>query len=264
MNGTSLVLRLQHIINFSEQESNVDARIARYLLQNLHKETISLSKVSEACYTSSSSISRFAQKIGYKNFNELKTGFQEAHIDKEEMKLDVSATRKMDLYEDKEFIKHNTRIIIQDLEQYLQEIDLQVIEHLCELIFQYPNVSLYATAIPGNIAEMIQHQLLTIGKYVECYPLILDQVNSSKRLDENSLAIFISLEGSYVMQKRLTLGITGSPAHSVLITQNPTMKLSTNFNEIVSLGSHSHVDSGKYKLLLFVETLIHRYYVKYL
>lgn len=266
MSGTNLILRLQHVVDHSPQDSDINVTIARFLLSNLRSKDLGITEISDGCFTSKSTISRFAQNIGYDSFNELKNALQESFIDLQEIKLDVQATKKLNLYDEKDFNTHEFELLIEDLKVYQNEMDVSQIDHLCELIHQYPKVSLfaYAASIPGGIAKIIQYQLFAIGKYADYYPVPLDQVELAKKLNKNCLAIFISLEGSYLSGRDLTLRVTESEAHTVLITQNPTSKLSSYFKEIITLGSHSREKSGKYKFLFFTEALMHRYYVKYL
>lgn len=263
MSNGGLILKLQRVINRTAEDSDVDSNIARYLLQHMYKKEFSINEIAKEGYISKASISRFAQNLGYSGFNDLKQDYHEAIIEKEEMKVDVQATKKLALSEEKAFMSHELEKIIDDLEKYKLDIDMMTIDRICELIHHYAVVHFYATQIPGNMAEILQHQLLTAGKFIEYYPVLPEQIHATEKLTKNSLAVFISLEGSYIMQKNLTLRITSSEAYTILITQNPTMKLSSQFDEIVALGNHGNEQSGKYKLLFFIEALVHRYYIKF-
>lgn len=259
----NLIGILQHKIRQTSDETNVEAIIARYLVHNITNKNLTISKIAKDCYTSNSTVSRFFKDMGYNTFQEFQIDHAYYFVDRDEVLSDWQADGKRDLLKENEFMKRQIALAIKDLTIYQDEIKFDEINHLCDLIYQKKYVHLYATHIPGNIADMLQYNFLTIGKVLEFYPLISDQINLANHLDEESLAIFISLEGSHVMTKTLTLPITESAAQTVLITQNPTMKLSQRFDEIISLGSHSRVYSGKYKLLIFAEALIHHYFVKY-
>ena len=78
-------------------------------------------------------------------------------------------------------------------------------------------------------------------------------------ISKDDLALFVSLEGSHISQREMTLSITDTGATSVLITQNPDMKLNSVFDHILSLGDHDIERSGKYKLLMFIEYFSHFY-----
>ncbi|MFR2301254.1 MAG: hypothetical protein ACLS6P_13480 [Clostridium paraputrificum] len=68
------IYKLQNIVNTSPDSDDTDINIARCLLKNIEniKKNISLQEISEICYTSPASISRFSHRLGYSNFNEFK------------------------------------------------------------------------------------------------------------------------------------------------------------------------------------------------
>lgn len=257
-----LIATLQYIINQSPSHSEVDVVIARYLLTHLYQENLSINDIADGCHISKASVTRFAQGLGYDGFNELKKSYSLTFIEQDEMKIDLMATEKME--STTQSLRESFDAVITDLDHFNQSIDFQSFDELCDLIHGAENIHIYATLIPGTLAEILQHMLLTAGKFVEYYPQLPNQLEASKKLGDGNLALFISLEGSYVMQKDLTLTITRSGATSVLVTQNPEMKLASVFDQVFSLGAHGTQRSGKYKLLMFVEYLAHRYFKKYI
>lgn len=258
-----LVTKLQYIINQSPNHSDVDIIIARYLLNHLYQDQFSISDIANQGHISKASITRFAQNLGYEGFNDLKKDYDLTQIEREEMKIDLEAMDQKSSPSDSLEMLEQFKQLIEDLEIYRKHPNLEQIEELCAKIHESKQVYLFATLIPGNLAEILQHMLLTAGKYVEYYPQPTQQLEAAEKLGKGDLALFISLEGSYVMQKDLTLTITGSESTAVLITQNPSMKLSSLFDDIVVLGEHGQERSGKYKLLMFVELLAHYYFKNY-
>lgn len=260
----NLVKILQSTIQQSSVNKDIETRIAHYILLHINDKKISVNQIASGCYTSNATISRFFKEIGYHSFQEFQLDHQEFLIDRKEAIADFQGEKTRNISMENDFIHHNFSLILQDLTQYSREINLHDIDYLCDLINQKNKIHIYATGIPGNMTEIIQYHLLTVGKYVEYFPLIADQIKLADSLKTDDLAIFISLEGSHVMTKELTFAVTRSPAKSVLITQNPNMKFATSFEKIIALGSHSRFQSGKYKLLFFIEALLHHYFVKYI
>lgn len=255
-----LVTKLQYIINQSPNHSDVDIIIARYLLNHLYQEHFSISDIANQGHISKASITRFAQNLGYEGFNDLKKDYDLTRIEREEMKIDLEAINHSGAPSATTKITKQFEQVVKDLEIYKRSSNIKHIEALSKKIYEANQVYLFATLIPGNLAEILQHMLLTAGKYVEYYPQPTQQLEAAKQLKDGDFAIFFSLEGSYVMQKDLTLTITGSEASSILITQNPSMKLSSLFDDIMILGEHGEERSGKYKLLMFIELLAHFYF----
>lgn len=95
------------------------------------------------------------------------------------------------------------------------------------------------------------------------FPSIRQQNQIPEKISDKDLALFVSLEGSHVAKREITLPITNSGATTVLLTQNPEMKLNSFFNHIISIGDHNIERSGKYKLLLFIEYFSHFYMKDY-
>lgn len=265
LNG-ALVTTLQQLINQSSKASDIDRTIARYLLKNLYCDNITANKIADECHTSSASVTRFAQNLGYEGFSELKKDFDLMKFEFHEMKIDVKAFHKEEDHQNRNLTKLFDEEMLEaskDIEDYINNLDTEIIEKLCELIHEAKHITIYSTLIPGNLSQVLQNMLLTAGKYVECFPSIKQQYEASQKLKEGDLAIFVSLEGSHVMNKELTFSITESNASSVLITHNPEMKLASMFDHIVPLGKHASERSGKYKLLMFIEYLAHFYFNKY-
>ncbi|MGX6978228.1 MurR/RpiR family transcriptional regulator [Vagococcus elongatus] len=258
-----LLLRLQRFNNHYQDQDDIDTRILKYLMNHMNLGTITLRHIAEECYTSKSSVHRFIKKLGYASFSEFQMSYYNIPTTRREAKIDAQIVAKGNNSNDNEFIRHRFDLILNDLNAYREEINLAQIEYVADLIHQYKHVHIYSTMIPGNLAEILQFQLLAAEKHIEYFPLLGDQIKMAETLDKDSLAIFISLEGSYISNKELTLKIIASDAYRLLITQNPNMKFSNLFDKVVPLGSHHHELSGKYKLLIFIEFLIHKYHLKY-
>lgn len=261
-----LITTLQQIINDKSNESDIDYTITQFLLKNLYNEKISASKISDECHTSIASITRFAQNLGYTGFSDFKKEFDLLRFEKQEMQIDLKVFNK-----NKNQSKTNSTDLLHDemknvgkvFTNYIEEIDLKMIERLADLIHEADKVIIYSILIPGNLSLILQNMLLTAGKYVEYFSNTEHQFNSSKTLSKNDLTLFISLEGSHIMNKELTLSVTESEATNVLITHNPEMKLGSLFDYIFPLGDHDIERSGKYKLLVLIEYLSHYYFKKY-
>lgn len=256
---------LQQIINDKKNKTDIDYTIAQYILNNLYSKDITANKISVECHTSIASVTRFAQNLSYSGFSDFKNDLDLLRVQKKEMQIDLnsfdnknhSTTNSTEKLLD-EFITSS-----KSFEDFITEIDLLLIEELADQINKADNIVIYSILIPGNLSLILQNMLLTAGKYVEHFPAIRDQYDSTKELSENDLTLFVSLEGTHTMNKELTLSVTESDATNVLITHNPEMKLGSLFDYIIPLGNHDIERSGKYKLLAFIEILSHFYFKKY-
>lgn len=253
------IYKLQNVINASPESNDADINIARCLLKNINyikKKQLSLQELADICYTSKASISRFSQKMGYSNFNEFKLDCIGIQEELNEMIIDNHALQKT-----------NMLLFSQKLSQCFHETHhenlIQSLNEICKLIYQANRVIIFATHIPGDIANILQWALLTTGRYVEFYPRKEHQIEVVKQVKQDDLCIFISLEGTLLMEKSITIPAIISMAKTVLITQNSHTKFHEQFTQTITLGHHDEENLGKYKLLFFIDCLINHYYNQY-
>jgi len=264
MNG-SLFIILQQIINQTTTTSDIETVIAEYILRNLNSDHLTISQIAEDCHISRASVTRFAQNIGYSGFGDLKDDFDQIKYEREELKLDVKAKQKEnDPANETTALQNEFQEVVRDFGTFSKAIDFKTIDELCKLIYEANDIYIIATLIPENLSKILQTTLLHSGKMVYLYPTNNQQYEVADKIKPDDLALFVSLEGSHIMNRELTLSITNAEATNVLLTQNPDMKLSTVFDYIIALGEHDIERSGKYKLLLFIEYFSHFYMKKYL
>lgn len=253
------IYKLQNIVNASPDNDDTDINLSRCLLKNLHsiKKRSSLQELSLICYTSQSSISRFSQKIGYENFNDFKSDCINVHEELQELMLDNLAFQSLDF---EQYATEISTCLVQ-----MQEIfSKKQIDELCTHIHESNHVYIFATHVPGDLANILQRGLLATGKFVEFYPRKEHQIQVANQINKDDLCIFFSLEGTLLMEKAITLPAIMSSSTSILITQNIHIKFSEQFTQVIGLGNHDHETIGKYKLLFFIDCLLHHYYHKYL
>lgn len=259
-----LITSLQQIINNSHMQSDIDYEISVYILKNLHKDTLTISDIAKNCHVSKASVTRFAQNIGYDGFNSLKSDFDIVNFERDELKIDFKAKSTQDNdHKLTHELKKEFEQVALDLNKFNEEIDFNIIHKLCELISKADNVYIISNMIPEKLSQTLQFTLLNSGKMAYSFPSIRQQNKISDNITDKDLALFVSLEGSHVAKREVTLPITTSSATTVLLTQNPDMKLGSFFDHIISIGDHNIERSGKYKLLMFIEYFSHFYMKNY-
>lgn len=252
------IYKLQNIVNTSPENNDTDINIARCILKNVNKikKRTSLQEFADICFTSQSSISRFSQRLGYANFNDFKADCIGIQEEENEMIIDTRSIRKVDY---SEYAKALSEALV-EMQNY--PID-QEIETLCQYIYSAKRVFVFATHIPGDLACILQRAILTTGKFIEFYPRKEHQIEIVKQVRQDDLCIFLSLEGTLLMEKAITIPAIISLAKNVLITQNVHVKFSEQFTQVIGLGKHDNESIGKYKLLFFIDCLLNCYYHRY-
>lgn len=255
-----LIISLQQIINNSNMKNDIDYKISEYILKNTGKERLTISEIAKNCHVSKASVTRFAQNIGYDGFHDLKSDFDNISFEREELKIDFKA--KSPQNNDHKLtheLKKEFEQVALDLIKFNEEINFVMIQKLCQLIADSENVYIISNMIPEKLSQNLQFTLLHSGKMTYSFPSIRQQNKIVEELTDKDLVLFVSLEGSHVAKREVTLPITTSAATTVLLTQNPEMKLSSFFDHIITMGDHDIERSGKYKLLLFIEYFSHFY-----
>lgn len=254
----NFIYKLQNIINTSPDYDDTDINIARCLLKKLRNITpkTNLQEVADFCYISKSSISRFCKKLGYTNFNEFKYDCIDTEEELHETVIDYHGLEKMDF---QLFMNHILNSFISvDTNILDKHIDI-----LCDYIYRKERIFIFATHIPGDLANILQRAVIMTGKMIEFYPRKEHQIEIAKQLCADDLCIFFSLEGNLLMDKSITIPAIMSQSDKVLITQNMHSKFVEDFSLVVGLGEYHDEIIGKYKLLFFIDCLINRYYYKY-
>lgn len=259
-----LIYKLQNVMNRTNEKQDTSVIIANYLLQNLDKrESFSIKTIANDCNVSPASITRFAKELSYNGFVDLKTGLLETPLERIEMAIDIEAK----FAASQPSFNAYTHDLIDRVSASLQsfgdsdELSYANLKEISELIRSKKRVVFFATQAPSNLLLQLQHQLLTFEKFSQFFPLHKDQLEAAKNLTKDDLVIFISINGSYVMQKDITFNILNSEATSILLTQNGHLKLSAGFDRIILLGENEDEITGKYKLMIYFESLIQVYYL---
>lgn len=255
---TDIIHTLQNIVNTTSSSDDIDINIARSLLQNIHAidGNATISMIAEVCSTSQSSISRFISKLGFLGFADFKEAL--VHLNTEQIELKISNCSEV--YD----LESLCETVSSSMDDLVENFDIHVVNNLVDAVYHAKRIVIFTTRIMGNLSLILQHALLTTGKLVILYPQIHDQIHAAHNLCEGDLAIFISMEGTLLMNKAVTIPVISSNVKTVLITQSKKQKFSEHFDHIISLGNHDVSRVAKYKLLLFIDMFINRYYSKYL
>lgn len=262
-----LIYKLQNILNQTSEPQDTSVVIADYILKNLrNKDSFSIKTISEDCNVSPASITRFAKQLSYNGFLDLKNSLMELPLETIEMSIDLETNVIKNTPSFNEYSVSLANRISNSLSSFIEteELSLSELKKVSSLINEHQRVLFFATQYPANILLSVQHQLLTVNKFSQYFPLHKDQLQLSRELTKDDIVFFVSINGSYVMQKDITLNILNSDAYKILITQNNHMKLSSGFDRIILLGNRDDEIVGKYKLMFYLEQLMQVYYKEYM
>lgn len=257
---TQLISRMQVLIN-STVGDDTNKNIASYLLKNLyHLDKLTISDLAANTYTSTASISRFAREIGCDSFNDLKLRFQGNKNIDDSFHQNLE---KMDFKSDKPF-KPYVENIVNSLQDMERSLNLKDIDELAQEIYNNDNVYFYGSSLPGLLAQNAQMNLILAGKYIHTHDSSILQAEAAMKCPKDSLAIIFSMNGRFMRSsKEVTDILTKRHIRQILVTQEPTALNTKQYHKVVTIGNSFDTVAGRYKLELFLESLVNRYVYKY-
>lgn len=260
----NFVMHLQNIIDASV-ENDSDHMIAAYILQNISKmKEITIQDMAQACYTSTSTISRFVKEIGFRSLTELKDVC--SAYDFASFELVHDSLRHLDFSggNDRDILQNYTKMLCESLTNFSDIIDFEKIDALNTAIHENEHVVVFGIHLPGSFAKYYQYMMMSIGKFMECYELQTEHLKKSQVIVEDALVIIFSMDGNYLnANKQVIMNMKKRKARLVLITQNPVNKFINLFDDVIYCGDLSFGKAGRYKLQLFMEVLYNRYVQRY-
>lgn len=142
-----------------------EKKINKFIMANIDRIMyMNTYEIAEQCETSQASVVRFAKKLGYSGFPELKVDFGK-EIGRREAKEKISFTyedmsENGEIFENiKNVIKINTRII----EDTYSSVDVKVIEKTVRAIKKARKIVIVGAGYSGIIARDLEYKLLELG-----------------------------------------------------------------------------------------------------
>lgn len=260
--NSELYLKLQRIINGSDY-NNTYKIISKNLIENLDNfNHMTIEELASLSFTSISTISRFVRLIGFKNFIELKEYSKSYKLYRFMNMNDNIEDMKFDMLHDDDIFNNYIDDICSSLQGLKNNIDFKKIDKINKMVHEADSLSLYAFLLPGSLAKFYQLSMLSLGKYSKYYDLT--NANLGANNSENELSLFFSVDGNFIDSSRDTIvKLKTNNKKLILITQNPKIRLSNMFDEILFMGNYDSSKGGRYKLMIFIELLLNRYYLTY-
>jgi len=243
-------------------ESDTYYNIALYIVN--HIECIARMRINElagACYVSPATISRFCKALGYENFAHLKQEcytFQDVDYDTTNfinIPMDVMYARPKDAAGD--YINR----VCDSLHAMNDAMDWPAVDTLLHAIHQSDRVAFFGLQFSQSAAVYFQTDLLLSGKYTLAYLDSERQIECAKSLDENSLAIIMTVNGNIRKGgSKLLRYVRRSNAKIAVISCLDKNAFDFPIDYMVSLGHPGDPKVGKHNLLTLVELMSFRYY----
>lgn len=184
-------VKLEELINdhhktFSEGEKV----LAKFILENKNDiYDLGINELAKKSLSSKSSVLRFAQKLGFSGYTEMKNF----------MKWEYHLAEKS--FTQKDFGK----IVISNVEQTVNQLNEINLSRICEVIDRSPNVYITGTGLmQQSLAKEMQRMFLGIGKNTQTFPMDIGTNIYQllmERISEDDLIVVFSGSGNNTILK---------------------------------------------------------------
>ena len=246
-------------------ENDTNYNIAYFMANNFYRiANMRISELASECFVSPATISRFCRALGYENFAHLKQECYTFHSnDKKFNNLINISLETMRDYPEKattEYVQH----VIEYLSFLPKLLDWKEIDATLKLIHDSPTVAFFGTQFSQSAALHFQTDLLMLEKFTMAYMDSSRQLDCAKSLDENSVAVIITVNGYFAESAFKTLQyLKKSGCKVVLMTCNPNLDLKIDVDHTIIFGPSKNRKTGKHSLLTVMELMSLRYYCLY-
>ena len=246
-------------------EADTNYNIAWYMAHNFSKVAkMGISQLAKECYVSPATISRFCRALGYENYAHLKQECSSFASDSKKFNNLINVP--LDMMKDKpqECTKYYSDQVCDAISKLSQRLDWNVIDKVLQAIHDSDSVAFFGTQFSHSAALHFQTDLLMLEKFTMAYMETERQIDCARLMDENSVAIIVTVNGFYARSNSKVLQyLKKSKCKVVLMTNNPGIDIGINVNYTIVLGDSEQRKIGKPTLLTAVELMSLRYYSLY-
>lgn len=230
--------------------TNVEKTIADYFIHNQERGDFSARAVAERLYISEASLSRFAQKCGYRGYREFIYQYEETF----EVRKDT--------------MEGNTRTILNVYQELLNKsyslVDEKQIEHISRMITRANRVYICGKGSSGLAAREVESRFMRIG-------VDIDSITDGDMMkmqtvfqDKGCLAIGISISGETEDILYFLQGARKRGARTILITAQKRESFEEFCDEVAVVPSlkylnYGNVISPQFPILVLIDIIYSKY-----
>ncbi len=210
--------------------TNIEKYIGDFFLANETILDFSSNKIAGQLHVSPASLSRFAQKMGYRGFQEFIYHYSES-FQNSNQQLQAEAVNVMNAYEE---LIHRTQSLMNDHQ----------LEQIATHISHAKRIFLYGFGSSGLAAEEFRLRLIRLGLDVEAITEFHQLVMNRARIHKECLVIGLSLSGesAEIIDAMKEAGEKG--ATTIFITSNQHTQLQSFIDEVVFVAVKKNLEYG--------------------
>lgn len=253
--------QLIQFIDFYGEEDIYDDLALNLLKHHNEIPFLTITELSELCYVSPATLSRFVKRLGFASYADFRLSFKTQYFlenDYEALQLDnPDVTMKQKTMEFTQHLSHN----FQKLENTL---NLEQLDEIAMRIHDASSVSFYSQNIHQQIAADFQTRLAKLGKLSFAFNDIDQQIIHAQNIKPRSVSIFISMRGRTLKYKESLLKeLKGRESYIVIISQDSSEPLHMYADEVVVLPGNDSIETGRIMLIYYLDCILIQYHHHY-
>ena len=229
----------------------LERTIADFFMNNTEEEDLSSRHISRILYVSEASLSRFAQKCGFRGYREFIYEYKQSLIPETEENVPNFEISEFNTYQ--ELLNKANALL-----------DKAQIAHITRLLVSKPRVYVYGRGSSGLVAQEMKLRFMRIGLNIEAITDSHIMKVNSVILDESCLVIGISVSGQtedIISSLRAAHQIG---AYTLLMTARQDKSYQEFCDETLIFASMEHLEYGniispQFPILLVLDVLYAHY-----
>lgn len=212
--------------------TQVEKGIADFFLQNKEEMDFSAKHMAKLLFTSEATLSRFAQKCGFDGYRQFIYRYREGLRN-----------------EKKKPVEGGTRHILETYQELLNKsyalLDEKQIKRVSRQIAEKRKVFVYGKGSSGIAGEELKMRFMRLGIDIECITDSHVMTMSSAVINENTLAIGITVSGRTNEVVRALKTAKSKDASTVIISSVHLKKWDEFIDEVLPVPTKEKLDLGK-------------------
>lgn len=257
-----LIIRLLNLLNTTSPDATY-YHIARKLIEHFQQiHELSISQMAEIANVSKSTMSKFAKKIGFDDYYDLKDNavFVEDCFDNRLNYLTnivgVLENGGVELY---------FKAIHEDIDSLQKTIDQRAIDRLAQALITHQNVAAFGLMFSETAALDFQSKLAYNGKFIYTAQNDREQEQFVRDADEDTLIIAFTNSGNFISQNQLIPGrpqknsFVNSKAKIIAITANPAVKELPYIQDAILFPHETSIQTHAFLYQIIMDLIVVRY-----
>lgn len=249
----SLLYTLQNLYN-SAHPGSIEYLLSSYLIDNYHEiDKLNIYDLAEENNVSRATVRRFCKNLGYENFKELKSHFNE---------FDEGLNIYKEFYNSEHFLEILQTQIKKMFSELEDRLNSRELLNIVRKIKDSDEVIIIASSTIANSVRVFQQTMALLGKRVTIIVSKQQIIELEKNISSDSLILIFSISG--VLAETFQDCLKNYHSDSYLFTNNRNPLFNQNFTRVYHLTSMENKNKNEiiyytYGITYILDSIINRY-----